>query len=80
MYAESQEQTNVESWVTVVRKLRYKDYQLVAKPGIVTLDGEAPSVTGLWEVSSVKEFGEFMSKRGTNVFESWRKAMGYAAA
>ncbi|KAJ5622779.1 hypothetical protein N7490_011384 [Penicillium lividum] len=80
MYAESREQTNVESWVTVVRKLRYKDYQLVAKPGILTLDGDSPSVTGLWEVSSVKEFGELMSKRGTNVFESWRKAMGYAAA
>ena len=32
MYVEGHRQGDVESWVGVVRNLRYKDFQLVAKP------------------------------------------------
>ncbi|KAJ5260517.1 hypothetical protein N7478_012122 [Penicillium angulare] len=80
MYVEGRDQTNVESWVTVVRKLRYKDYQLVTRPGAIEAEGDAeplPSlIDGLSEVDSVKEFGELMSKR--KVWNWWRKGMGYA--
>lgn len=33
MYVESKDKDAVEAWVTVVKKLRYKDFQLVARPG-----------------------------------------------
>ncbi|RJE26549.1 hypothetical protein PHISCL_01162 [Aspergillus sclerotialis] len=32
MYVEGQQQDDVESWVGVVRGLRYKDFQLVTRP------------------------------------------------
>ncbi|KAJ5112928.1 hypothetical protein N7456_001462 [Penicillium angulare] len=80
MYVEGRDQTNVESWVTIVRKLRYKDYQLVTRPGVLEAEGDTeplPSLEdGLSEVDSVKEFGELMSKR--KVWNWWRKGMGYA--
>ncbi|KAJ6016664.1 hypothetical protein N7451_000043 [Penicillium sp. IBT 35674x] len=80
MYVEGQEQTNVESWVSVVRKLRYKDFQLVTRPGLLAPEGDEYSLphpgSGLSEVESVKEFGDLMSKR--RVWGWWRKGMGYA--
>ncbi|KAJ6088245.1 hypothetical protein N7486_009506 [Penicillium sp. IBT 16267x] len=81
MYVEGHEQTNVESWVSVVRKLRYKDFQLVTRPGLLAPEGDAcalplPGGSGLFEVESVKEFGDLMSKR--RVWGWWRKGMGYA--
>ncbi|KAJ5533690.1 hypothetical protein N7494_010242 [Penicillium frequentans] len=80
MYVEAQEQTNVESWVSVVRKLRYKDFQLVTRPGLLAPEGDEYSLplpgSGLSEVESVKEFGDLMSKR--RVWGWWRKGMGYA--
>lgn len=36
MYVEGQEQDDVESWVGIVRNLRYKDFQLVTKPQALT--------------------------------------------
>jgi hypothetical protein len=79
MYVEGQEQTNVESWVSVVRKLRYKDFQLVTRPGLLAPEGDEYSPlpeSGLSEVESVKEFGDSMSKR--RIWGWWRKGMGYA--
>lgn len=80
MYVEGQEQTNVESWVSVVRKLRYKDFQLVTRPAVLAPEGDdnLPPLpgSGLSEVESVKEFGDKMSKR--RVWGWWRKGMGYA--
>ncbi|KAJ5809090.1 uncharacterized protein N7503_001308 [Penicillium pulvis] len=80
MYVEGQEQTNVESWVSVVRKLRYKDFQLVTRPGLLAPEGDEYPLplpgSGLSEVESVKEFGDLMSKR--RVWGWWRKGMGYA--
>ncbi|KOC10014.1 cellobiose dehydrogenase [Aspergillus flavus AF70] len=38
MYVESKEKEAVEAWVSVVRNLRYKDFQLVARPGLLEKD------------------------------------------
>lgn len=85
MYVEGQEQGQVEGWVGVVKRLRYKDFQLVHKPGeLVSESGGMPDDegratgrdVGLNEVESVKEFGSFMAQRG--VWGWWRKGMGYS--
>jgi hypothetical protein len=87
MYVEGQKE-RVESWVDVVRRLRYKDFQLVTRPGIVEEDAdqkqsdgnghkkEGGIPVGLDEVESVKEFGGIMARRG--VWNWWRRGMGYA--
>ncbi|KAJ5129162.1 uncharacterized protein N7515_005201 [Penicillium bovifimosum] len=90
MYVEGQKE-RVESWVDVVRRLRYKDFQLVTRPGIVEedrdhkVDGDGQQkegdgvlqlAVGLDEVESVKEFGGIMARRG--VWNWWRRGMGYA--
>lgn len=81
MYVEGRDQARVESWVGEVRKLRYKDFQLVTRPGILAhevTDQVPPKEhdAGFSEVESVKEFGSCMEKRG--VWMWWRKGMGYA--
>ncbi|KAJ5131695.1 hypothetical protein N7448_005853 [Penicillium atrosanguineum] len=80
MYVEGRDQTRVESWVGEVRKLRYKDFQLVTRPGLLAHEAtDQPAKegdAGLSEVESVKEFGSCMEKRG--VWMWWRKGMGYA--
>lgn len=84
MYVEAPDKMQVESWVGEVRKLRYKDFQLVTRPGELARE-DAEQVyskmketreSGLSEVESVKEFGSIMAKRG--VWNWWRKGMGYA--
>ncbi len=81
MYVEGRDKVQVEGWVGVVRKLRYKDFQLVTRPGALEPEGEMEENIkeeldiGLAEVESVKEFGNFMEKRG--VWKWWRKGMGY---
>lgn len=84
MYVEAPDKVQVESWVGEVRKLRYKDFQLVTRPGeLEREDADQVNATmadkgdaGLSEVESVKEFGGIMGKRG--VWNWWRKGMGYA--
>lgn len=84
MYVEGQKE-RVESWVDVVRRLRYKDFQLVTRPGILEEEdgreqhngeGSPDLASGLDEVDSVKEFGGIMARRG--VWNWWRRGMGYA--
>lgn len=84
MYVESHGRSQVDAWVGVVRKLRYKDFQLVARsapviPGALEAPGskalDFPAGDGVVEVESVKEFGEWMTRRG--VWEWWRRGMGY---
>ena len=81
MYVEGRDKVQVEGWVGVVRKLRYKDFQLVTRPSALEPEGEPEENIkeeldiGLAEVESVKEFGNFMEKRG--VLNWWRKGMGY---
>lgn len=79
MYVEGQDQSRVESWVGEVRKLRYKDFQLVTRPGLLVHEATDQSTkerVGLSEVESVKEFGSCMERTG--VWMWWRKGMGYA--
>ncbi|QIX02477.1 hypothetical protein AMS68_007994 [Peltaster fructicola] len=81
MYVEGRN-VGVHEWIAVVQKLRYKDYQLAARPDQVVLERATTEVQptnnshGLSEVSTVKEFSQEMARRG--VFEWWRAAMGYA--
>ncbi|OOQ82605.1 hypothetical protein PEBR_40368 [Penicillium brasilianum] len=85
MYVEGRDKVQVEGWVGVVRKLRYKDFQLVTRPGSLEPEGgqsegqgegKKEFDIGLEEVESVKEFGNCMEKRG--VWNWWRKGMGYS--
>ncbi|MCJ1289106.1 hypothetical protein MMC34_000638 [Xylographa carneopallida] len=94
MYVEGREE-GVKEWVSVVQsyeekfakeandelqRLRYKDYQLAARPaGIEGSDHEgADSVgAGLHEVAAVKDFGLKMDEKG--ILGWWRRAMGYTS-
>jgi hypothetical protein len=91
MYVEGQGKERVEMWVDVVRKLRYKDFQLVTRAGPLEVEagdeqGNDKGKTkekegirlalGLDEVESVEEFGGIMARRG--VWNWWRRGMGYA--
>ncbi|KAJ5689812.1 hypothetical protein N7462_004204 [Penicillium macrosclerotiorum] len=91
MYVEGRDKEHVESWVDIVRKLRYKDFQLVTRPGQLACEDAGPQNSspttgnvrthktqnmGLSEVESVKQFGSCMAERG--VWNWWRKGMGYA--
>jgi len=62
-----------------IQNLRYKDYQLAARPAEIDLEKEPDAAqsnkTGLFESDTVKEFGYQMQQRG--VYEWWRKAMGF---
>jgi hypothetical protein len=59
--------------------LRYKDYHLAIRPAALESSQDQPldHDTGLDEISSVKEFGLWMQKRG--LLQWWRKGMGYTA-
>jgi hypothetical protein len=64
----------------VKQNLRYKDYQLVARPAIVELENQPTKESqvrpGLYETDTVSDFGRQLQDRG--VYAWWRKAMGYA--
>lgn len=79
MYCEGNE-SGVKDWVASVQKLRYKDYQLVARPSQLGNPTEKPfrRPNPRWfeEVTSVKEFGAKMEEYGTKLW--WRRAMGYS--
>ncbi|KAJ6089296.1 hypothetical protein N7467_004512 [Penicillium canescens] len=46
MYVEGVGKDRVEMWVDVVRKLRYKDFQLVTRPGVVDVEKEPGEKSG----------------------------------
>lgn len=79
MYVEGRREEDVEAWVSTVQRLRYKDYQLVTRPGPREVEtpeaGNVEVEPGLREVDTVKEFGSVMKERGC--WEWWRKGMGY---
>lgn len=62
-------------WLEVVRKLRYKDYQLMKREEVDKrgLDVEPGDVK---ELTSMKELGAFLEKNG-GIYEWWRVGMGY---
>ncbi|KAK4621586.1 hypothetical protein CLAFUW4_06891 [Fulvia fulva] len=73
---------NVENWVAAVQRLRYKDFQLVARPAAIERDAMHPSGsdhrTGLYETDSVKDFAVQMDNRG--ILAWWKKGMGYTGS
>ena len=64
-----------------LQRLRYKDFQLVARPAVVDVKNDLqPQKSirgGLHEVESVKDFSTAMEERG--VLHWWKRAMGYVA-
>ncbi|KAK1760990.1 hypothetical protein QBC47DRAFT_19392 [Echria macrotheca] len=67
----------VKEWVATVQKLRYKDFQLVAKPARVEPDTPvSEEQPGLVELETVREFADAMEKRG--ILSWWSRAMGYS--
>ncbi|KAJ5602208.1 hypothetical protein N7510_011742 [Penicillium lagena] len=86
MYVEGDGRDGVNAWLSEVRKLKYKDFQLVARPELLVLEndfkgssnassGSDDLALGVSEVDSVKEFGNRMAERG--VWKWWRSGMGY---
>ncbi|CAI6262139.1 unnamed protein product [Periconia digitata] len=79
MYCQGSEQ-GVQDWVADVKRLRYKDFQLVKKPAVKEGQGEDDEVMKygrLQEVESVKEFGIRMERLG--IWAWWRGGMGFTA-
>ncbi|KAK2598644.1 hypothetical protein N8I77_012039 [Diaporthe amygdali] len=68
MYAESSEDSNLSSWVSAVKDLRYKDFQCVWKPEArqVNVGSETSTVpSGTFnETESVSSFGQVMDQKG----------------
>ena len=66
----------------VLQRLRYKDFQLVARPAVIERGAMHSSgsdhKTGLYETESVKDFAMRMDDRG--VLAWWKKAMGYTGS
>ncbi|KAG4421984.1 hypothetical protein IFR04_004843 [Cadophora malorum] len=62
-------------WLEVVRKLRYKDYQLMKREEVEKrgLDNEPGDVK---ELTSMKELGAFLDGN-REIYEWWRVGMGY---
>ncbi|KAL2216848.1 hypothetical protein M432DRAFT_457714 [Thermoascus aurantiacus ATCC 26904] len=85
MYVEGRSADDVGSWVSTVRNLRYKDFQLATRPAPLVReksvsgkgDDELEPEPGVTEVESVKEFGALMEERG--LWGWWRKGMGYSS-
>ncbi|KAF2229783.1 hypothetical protein EV356DRAFT_370573 [Viridothelium virens] len=79
MYVEGSKD-GVEQWVASVQRLRYKDYQLIARPATVQRVQEAEHdlkiQVGLHEVPSVGQFGQSMLEKG--LLPWWRRAMGFS--
>ncbi|KAK4565956.1 hypothetical protein LTR86_003805 [Recurvomyces mirabilis] len=71
-------QVGVEEWVTVVQKLRYKDYHLASKPAPVSegAAGVMDARDGLHEIESVKDYAVEMEAAG--LLPWWRQAMGFS--
>ena len=94
MYVESDEKDAVESWVNTVRNLRYKDFQLVTRPDVLTDEkggrdneqNERPRSkktekdTAKPGLSEVETVKEFGGlMEQRGVWQWWRRGMGYVS-
>ena len=95
MYVESDEKDAVESWVNTVRNLRYKDFQLVTRPDVLTdergsRDNEqnersrskkkTEKNTPKPGLSEVETVKEFGNlMEQRGVWQWWRRGMGYVS-
>ena len=65
-----------------MQRLRYKDFQLVARPAVIERDAmhacRTDHKTGLYETDSVKDFATQMNDRG--VLAWWKNGMGYTGS
>lgn len=93
MYVEGGKEP-VESWVDVVRRLRYKDFQLVTRPGVLEEEaecGKQGTGNGNWKnkdgkgldlplgLDEVESVKEFGGIMAKRgVWNWWRRGMGYA--
>ncbi|CAG8410540.1 unnamed protein product [Penicillium salamii] len=92
MYVEGRGKERVESWVDVVRRLRYKDFQLVTRAGVLEMEeGEEAGKNRAKETEKEKESPglamgldevESVKEFGgimakRGVWKWWRKGMGY---
>lgn len=87
MYVEAKDKDAVEAWVTVVKKLRYKDFQLVARPGSLQVSTEGhdqsppsslrrPDKTSSGSKDSLKNEREYTDKPGLREVESVKEFGG----
>ncbi|KAK3308764.1 uncharacterized protein B0T15DRAFT_525183 [Chaetomium strumarium] len=76
MYCQGSEH-GVNSFVTTVQGLRYKDFKLASRPAPIESDaGQAGKQAGLFEVASVQEFATVMDVMGLSNW--WKRAMEFA--
>ena len=73
--SDSEAQKAVESWIDVVRRLRYKHYQLMRMEPVQKGD-LGLEVGHVREFGDMKELGKYLDERG--VWQWWVKHMGFA--
>lgn len=67
MYGECPNESSLNSWVSAVKDLRYKDFVCVCKPeqkDITLNDASTATAPPFNETESVSEFGQIMQQRG----------------
>ena len=95
MYVESEEKDAVESWVNTVRNLRYKDFQLVTRPDVLTDERGSRDNEQNERSRSKKKTEKDTTKPGLSevetvkefgnlmeqrgVWQWWRRGMGYVS-
>ncbi|KAL4971845.1 hypothetical protein BDW66DRAFT_16662 [Aspergillus desertorum] len=92
IYVEGKDKDAVKSWVSVIRNLRYKDFQLVSRPACAMIEEDWVKVQAKGKDDAKRE-GKPFSGAGLEEVESvkefgslmaqrgvwqwWRKGMGY---
>lgn len=64
MYGESTEISALAAWVNAVKTLKYKDFHCVCKPERKLLNTLPNRNIEFSEFESIKEFGQFMDRKG----------------
>lgn len=80
MLCEADKLSSMQDWVEVVRRLRYKDYQLLKKETLVlhTVNEGLAAILDrgkVLEIEKLNEFGTILGDR--ELLSWWRKAMGF---